>query len=446
MPILHCVIFNPWLPSVVDNWKLALVHLVMSLIGLFQRDARTRQVPKRKENQKQNNANIRWLPSIQNMNCTTTTRSVWWRKNDMMMKDKVGPSTMSIPSGPTTNNGQQSLLKSSTRCMRPRDKRSRIVQNGHSCQCLVKRLESNTDVLKPSVSRSKPCAWAFSISEVTRSSKIYVRPGELMENQDTSLPEDNMQQASHWYHSMRLSGSSWSGFPHRFRPLRRKIKRDGSELNSIGLLDVLQDVSISYRAGWDDISRLRSCCDRDTAGSYAQDNSASRESAIPKGNTHHFSLLSNTQYTANQHDHVEELLATCPVKDDDLPVHIVRETAMKAHVVESGTKCPGAAVIRMGQPTDPGSWLCEGRCRQCSVCIYRGIAVDYSTTNRTIVSGPKYDLDILAVLVYKWLCCGRMLFSPARLQVEKERGSRILVIDGLGDGTCTGEAGKFTAN
>jgi len=68
---------------------------------------------------------------------------------------------------------------------------------------------------------------------------------------------------------------------------------------------------------------------------------------------------------------------------------------------------------RMGQATDPGSKLCEERCRQCSVCIYEEDAVDYSITKCAIVSGPRYHLDILAVLVYKWLCCGRMLFSPA---------------------------------
>ena len=60
--------------------------------------------------------------------------------------------------------------------------------------------------------------------------------------------------------------------------------------------------------------------------------------------------------------------------------------------------------------------------------------MDCSNTKRIIQSASEYDLASLAVLVSKWLSRGRMLFSPAHLQVGRVCGSRILVLDGLGDG------------
>jgi len=297
------------------------------------------------------------------MNYTSTTQPVWWRKNDMMVKEKVGPSTMSIQSGPTTSNGEHSLLKTSTNCMTLKDMRSGSVQNEHNCQRSVKRQKSNTDVLKPSVSRTKPRACPFSLSRAIRSSKKEdVLSGECMENQDTSLPEDNMQQASQWCRSVRLGGSGWSAFTHRIRPLRRKIQRKESEFNSVVLSDVLQDDSVCCRTNYNEISRSRSCCGGDAAGSYSQGNSCSAESVIhdARDSTCHVSLQFNTR------NHVEELEIIAPVDDNGLPTYVVKEDPMKKHVVESETKCPRAAVVRIEQPTDSGSKLCGEKCRRCS--------------------------------------------------------------------------------
>jgi len=88
----------------------------------------------------------------------------------------------------------------------------------------------------------------------------------------------------------------------------------------------------------------------------------------------------------------------------------------------------------MVQASDSGSGLCEGTYRQCSAYKRQEDAVDCSTTKRIVQPASEYDLGSPAVLVSKWLSCGRILFSPAHLQVVRVCGSRILVLDGLGDG------------
>jgi len=89
----------------------------------------------------------------------------------------------------------------------------------------------------------------------------------------------------------------------------------------------------------------------------------------------------------------------------------------------------------MAQASHRGFKLCGGTSRQSSVYIRQKDAVDCLTTKRTVAPASECGLDSLAVLVRKWLSCERMLSSPAHLQVERVTKSRILILDGLGDGT-----------
>ena len=142
-----------------------------------------------------------------------------------------------------------------------------------------------------------------------------------------------------------------------------------------------------------------------------------------------------TQPALGERNHIEKLQALDPADDDGLLRHVVSENSLKKHVEKSGTKRPASAVIQMVQASHIGFEPGGRTYRQCSVYISHKNAVDCSAIKRTIEPASECDLGSLAVLVSKWLSCGRMLFSPAHLQVERVTKSRILILDGLGDGT-----------
>lgn len=81
-----------------------------------------------------------------------------------------------------------------------------------------------------------------------------------------------------------------------------------------------------------------------------------------------------------------------------------------------------------------------------SIITRQELSVDCSGVKHKIESRSQYDLSILAMLACKWLSDRRMLFSPAHLQIGREHKSRILVLDGLGDGMCVVQAYEFITN
>jgi len=138
--------------------------------------------------------------------------------------------------------------------------------------------------------------------------------------------------------------------------------------------------------------------------------------------------------------HTKRLPESSPSHAEDDRERLIADEidAQKPVNYATGISYIEAAVPHLAQAIDSGSSLIEATInKRHSGGADQQDSLDRSAIQRTIGPWSDYNHSILAVLVSRWLSFGRMLFSPAHLQLGREGGGRLLVIDSLGDGELT---------